>query len=63
MLGGVTGYDTVETTDESPERVAVIQRLTWAFLCSTLAADDDATWSKAEAAFAGRTEAGRLDSK
>ncbi|GIG83478.1 hypothetical protein Pka01_66050 [Planotetraspora kaengkrachanensis] len=27
MLGGITGYDTVETTDEDPERVAVIQRM------------------------------------
>jgi hypothetical protein len=26
-LGGVAGYDVVETTDERPELVAVVQRL------------------------------------
>ncbi len=29
-LGGVSGYDVAETTDESPERVAALQRLTFA---------------------------------
>jgi hypothetical protein len=29
LLGGVSGYDAAETTDENPERVALIQRLTW----------------------------------
>jgi hypothetical protein len=40
MLGGITGYDTVETTDESPERVAAIQRLSLAYLYSALYPDD-----------------------
>jgi predicted dienelactone hydrolase len=35
-LGGVSGYDVAETTDESPERVATVQRLTTAYLRSRL---------------------------
>jgi pimeloyl-ACP methyl ester carboxylesterase len=35
-LGGISGYNVAETTDESAERVALIQRLTWAYLRSTL---------------------------
>ncbi|RAS65576.1 chlorophyllase-like protein [Lentzea atacamensis] len=35
-LGGVSGYDVAETTDESPERVAAVQRLTTAYLRSQL---------------------------
>ncbi|BCY13018.1 chlorophyllase [Actinoplanes sp. L3-i22] len=31
-LGGINGYLSTETTDESPERVALIQRVTTAFL-------------------------------
>ncbi|GAA2693191.1 alpha/beta hydrolase family protein [Actinoplanes palleronii] len=34
-LGGITGYLSTETTDESPERVALIQRVTTAFLRGT----------------------------
>lgn len=34
MLGGVTGYDSIETTDENPERVAFINKLTVAYLKS-----------------------------
>jgi hypothetical protein len=35
-LGGISGYDVAETTDESPERVALVQRLTTAYLRSQL---------------------------
>jgi fermentation-respiration switch protein FrsA (DUF1100 family) len=31
-LGGITGYGVTETTDENPERVALIQRVTTAYL-------------------------------
>ncbi|MFE9726738.1 alpha/beta hydrolase family protein [Streptomyces sp. NPDC005794] len=31
-LGGIPGYEVKETTDENPERVALIQRVTWAYL-------------------------------
>ncbi|GAA0965971.1 hypothetical protein GCM10009550_67300 [Actinocorallia libanotica] len=41
-LGGVPGYGVAETTDESPERVALVQRLTSAFLRSALHPEDPA---------------------
>ncbi|GAA0253115.1 alpha/beta hydrolase family protein [Cryptosporangium japonicum] len=34
-LGGITGYASAETTDENPERVAQIQRVTTAYLRGT----------------------------
>lgn len=39
-LGGVAGYEAAETTDENPARVALLQRLTTAFLHSALHAGD-----------------------
>ncbi|MFE0358652.1 alpha/beta hydrolase family protein [Streptomyces nigra] len=62
MLGGITGYDTIETTDEDPERVAIIQRMTWAFLHDTVTSDGSA-WAAATAAFAKLSAIGRLESK
>ena len=47
-LGGVSGYDAAETTDEDVERVAAVQRLTWAYLRTSLYPDDRA-WSAASA--------------
>ncbi len=35
-LGGVSGFDAKEAVDESPERMATVQRLTWAYLWSQL---------------------------
>lgn len=61
-LGGVAGYDAAETTDESPEKVAVVQRLTWAYLRSTLYPGDSA-WPTAQAAFAKLKDLGRLECK
>jgi predicted dienelactone hydrolase len=43
-LGGVSGYDVAETTDESPERVATVQRLTTAYLRSQL--NNTADWQQ-----------------
>ncbi len=45
-LGGISGYDVAETTDENPERVALVQRLTWAYLRTALYAED-AAWPAA----------------
>jgi predicted dienelactone hydrolase len=45
-LGGVSGYDAAETTDESPERLAAVQHLTCAYLRTTLYPGDSA-WAKA----------------
>jgi len=45
-VGGIAGYDAKETDDEDPDRLAVVQRLTWAYLRSALYAGDPA-WSEA----------------
>lgn len=62
-LGGVSGYDVAETTDENPERVAALQRLTWAYLRSALY-PGDAAWQKAQDELAGAAAPlGRVESK
>ncbi|WP_299506176.1 alpha/beta fold hydrolase [uncultured Roseobacter sp.] len=48
-LGGVSGYDAKETGDEDPDRLAIVQRMTWAYLRSALY-ENDAAWSKAQKA-------------
>ncbi|MER7663544.1 MULTISPECIES: chlorophyllase [unclassified Streptomyces] len=48
-LGGIPGYEVAETTDESPERVALVQQLTWAYLRSALD-PADTSWKMAQAA-------------
>lgn len=62
ILGGVSGYDAAETTDESPERVAVVQRLTWAYLRSALYPQDPA-WPAACAALSHLGKLGRVECK
>ncbi|MGW4401501.1 alpha/beta hydrolase family protein [Amycolatopsis nivea] len=54
-LGGISGYEAKETTDESPERVALQQRLTTAYLRSALIPGDD-SWSGVEDSPLGRVE-------
>ncbi len=44
LFGGISGYDAKETSDESPDRVAAVQRISWAYLRSTLYPGDD-EWS------------------
>jgi predicted dienelactone hydrolase len=62
-LGGIAGYDAKETDDESPERLAVTQRMTWAYLRSALYDGDD-SWTKACAALAEHASAhGRVELK
>ncbi|MFI6182418.1 alpha/beta hydrolase family protein [Nonomuraea sp. NPDC051191] len=48
-LGGVAGHQVAETTDESPERLALLQRLTTAYLRTALDPRDTA-WPDARAA-------------
>ncbi|GHE52212.1 hypothetical protein GCM10017771_74480 [Streptomyces capitiformicae] len=62
-LGGVSGYDVAETTDESPERVSVVQRLTWAYLRSELYPGDPAWRTASEALAADADALGRVESK
>ena len=45
-LGGIMGYSLAETDDEDPDRLAVTQRMTWAYLRSALDAGDPA-WQQA----------------
>ena len=62
-LGGIPGYEVAETTDESPERVAVLQRLSTAYLRTALHVHED-SWPAARAAFADSTDPiGHIDSK
>lgn len=61
-MGGVAGYDAAETTDEDIERVAVVQRLTVAYLRSVLYPEDKA-WSEACAALQTLGEVARVESK
>jgi len=62
-LGGISGYTVTETTDESPERVALIQRLTWAYLRSALYPADPC-WPAASAELMESTDPlGRIESK
>ena len=62
-LGGISGYAVTETTDENPERVALIQRLSWAYLRSALYPADP-SWPAASAELMESTEPlGRIESK
>lgn len=62
-LGGISGYTSTETTDESPDRVALIQRLTWAYLRSMLY-PTDTSWSAASAELTESTDPlGSIESK
>jgi dienelactone hydrolase len=62
-LGGIVGYEVAETTDENPERVAVIQRLSTAYLRTALHVDDN-SWAAARTAFRESAEPiGRVDTK
>lgn len=62
-LGGIPNWEAAETTDENPERVAVLQRLTTAYLRGALT-PADTTWKRAVAALADAgTTIGRVDTK
>ncbi|MER5695421.1 alpha/beta hydrolase family protein [Streptomyces mirabilis] len=62
-LGGVSGYDVAETTDENPERVAAVQRLTWAYLRTALHPGDSAWQAARDALTADPDPLGRVESK
>ncbi|GHO79395.1 hypothetical protein KSD_71660 [Ktedonobacter sp. SOSP1-85] len=62
-LGGIAGYDAAETTDENPERLAAVQRLTWAYLRTALYPGDPA-WPAARTALVeSPNPLGRIESK
>ncbi|MEV0616540.1 chlorophyllase [Nonomuraea sp. NPDC050404] len=62
-FGGISGYDVAETTDENPERVAAVQRLTWAYLRSELHPGDPAWQEARDALTTGTGAIGRVESK
>lgn len=48
LLGGITSWDAKECTDESPEKLGAVQRITWAYLHSQLVGGK--AWEEATAA-------------
>jgi dienelactone hydrolase len=62
MFGGIDGYDTAETTDLNPERVATLRALVWAYLWSQLY-PGDAAWANAVAALEGENPIAKIESK
>lgn len=62
-LGGIAGYEASETTDEDPDRLAAVQRLSWAYLRTTLYPGDPA-WPNACIALHARAPSlGRVECK
>jgi predicted dienelactone hydrolase len=65
LLGGISGYDAHETAThdtENIEMVALVERLTWAYLRSALYPEDKA-WISASAAFEDLKDLGKIESK
>ncbi|WP_327071208.1 alpha/beta hydrolase family protein [Kitasatospora sp. NBC_01302] len=62
-LGGIAGYDVAETTDENPERVAAVQRLTCAYLRTQLHPGDRSWQTACDELAAGADPLGRVESK
>ncbi|KAI9335615.1 Alpha/Beta hydrolase protein [Zopfochytrium polystomum] len=61
-LGGISGYDSKETReDESPERVAAVQRITLAYLRKELCGEDD-VWAETSRGFV-ETGLGKIEVK
>jgi hypothetical protein len=62
-LGGISGYDAAETTDENPERVAAVARLTCAYLRTELCPGDSAWQAARDALTTGPNPLGRVESR
>ncbi len=62
-LGGIAGYDAKETDDEDPDRLAAVQRLTWAYLRSALYTSDLAWPNACKALQEHGSALGRIDCK
>jgi predicted dienelactone hydrolase len=63
LFGGISGYDAEETTDENPETVAALARLTSAYLRSQFQPGDHAWQTALQALTTGTDTAGRVESK
>jgi hypothetical protein len=62
-LGGIAGYDAAETTDDNPERVAAVGRLTSAYFRSQFHPRDNAWQTARDALATGPGAFGRVKSK
>lgn len=63
MFGGISGFDAAETSDESPQRVAIVRTMILAYLRSRLYAGDT-TWTDTQAALTtSLPKAARVDDK
>ncbi|KAH8896436.1 alpha/beta-hydrolase [Thozetella sp. PMI_491] len=61
-LGGLSGWDAAEGDDSAPERLGLVQRMTWAYLQSKLYAGNTA-WEEACEAFEKLGGQGRVERK
>ncbi|MFE6158361.1 alpha/beta hydrolase family protein [Streptomyces sp. NPDC056486] len=62
-LGGISGYDVAETTDENPERVAALGRLAATYLRTQFGLDGNAWQEARDALTTGPGAFGRVESK
>lgn len=62
-LGGIAGYNVAETTDENPERVALLRQFTWSYLRNALGIDDSSWLAARKALEEGDNPLGRIESK
>jgi hypothetical protein len=63
LLGVISGYDVAETTDENPERVALVQQLTTAYLRTALYPEDPSCQVGIKSLMEGANPMGRIESK
>jgi predicted dienelactone hydrolase len=61
-FGGISGWDAAECQDESPERLALVQRMSLAYLRSNFY-EGDKSWERACEVLAGLKELGSVESK
>lgn len=62
FIGGISGYQAAETTDENPDRVALVQQVTLAYL-RHVTGIDQTDWNRAETVLTAGHSLGRLESK
>jgi pimeloyl-ACP methyl ester carboxylesterase len=62
-MGGIAGYSTHETTDWSPERIALVQQVTTAYLRGALYDEPKALAAAGDALAAAPDPQGRLESR
>ena len=63
MLGGISGYDVTETTDEDPNRVGLIQKVTLGYLQRELLGKQRELVCRHGGAGARGTAVGKLEEK